>query len=75
MTFSVGQKNAYDISCSIFNSNRKCLQDFDVDALVKFVEETSTPTVTLFNKDPKHHPFVIKYFNSPNAKVAFLHYL
>ncbi|KAL6525074.1 Thioredoxin-like domain [Orobanche minor] len=44
-------------------------QEFDVDALVKFVEETSIPTVTLFNKDPKNHPFVIKFFNSPNAKV------
>ncbi|CAA0809954.1 Delta-aminolevulinic acid dehydratase 1-chloroplastic [Striga hermonthica] len=44
-------------------------QEFDVDALVKFVEETSIPTVTLFNKDPKNHPFVIKYFNSPNAKA------
>ncbi|KAL6512010.1 Thioredoxin-like domain [Orobanche gracilis] len=44
-------------------------QEFVVDALVKFVEETSIPTVTLFNKDPKNHPFVIKFFNSPNAKV------
>ncbi|KAK6132354.1 hypothetical protein DH2020_033914 [Rehmannia glutinosa] len=50
-------------------------QEFDVDALVKFVEETSTPTVTLFNKDPKHHPFVIKFFNSPNAKaMLFLNF-
>ncbi|CAA0827910.1 Protein disulfide isomerase-like 1-2 [Striga hermonthica] len=44
-------------------------QEFDVDALVKFVQETSIPTVTFFNKDPKNHPFVVKYFNSPNAKV------
>lgn len=50
-------------------------QDFNVDALVKFVEETSIPTVTLFNKDPKHHPFVIKFFNSPNAKaMLFLNF-
>ncbi|KAL8485638.1 hypothetical protein ACS0TY_027794 [Phlomoides rotata] len=50
-------------------------QEFDVDALVKFVEETSTPTVTLFSKDPKHHPFVIKYFNNPNAKaMLFLNF-
>ncbi|EYU22977.1 hypothetical protein ABFS82_03G097800 [Erythranthe guttata] len=50
-------------------------QDFDVDALVKFVEENSIPTVTLFNKDPKHHPFVIKFFNSPNAKaMLFLNF-
>ncbi|KAL6497253.1 Thioredoxin-like domain [Orobanche gracilis] len=44
-------------------------QEFDVDALVKFVEETSIPTVTLFNTDPKNHPFVIKFFNNPNSKV------
>ncbi|KAH6832790.1 PDI-like 1-1 [Perilla frutescens var. hirtella] len=50
-------------------------EEFDVDALVKFVEETSTPTVTLFNKDPKHHPFVIKYFNSPSVKaMLFLNF-
>ncbi|KAG8378255.1 hypothetical protein BUALT_Bualt08G0118600 [Buddleja alternifolia] len=50
-------------------------QEFDVDALVKFVEETSIPTITLFNKDPKHHPFVIKFFNSPNAKaMLFLNF-
>ncbi|KAL0360251.1 UNVERIFIED_CONTAM: protein disulfide-isomerase [Sesamum radiatum] len=46
-------------------------QEFDVDALVKFVEEASTPIVTLFNKDPRHHPFVIKYFGSPDAKGHF----
>ncbi|KAK4481304.1 hypothetical protein RD792_012189 [Penstemon davidsonii] len=44
-------------------------KEFEVDTLVKFVEETSIPTVTLFNKDPKHHPFVIKFFNSQNAKA------
>ncbi|GER37736.1 protein disulfide-isomerase [Striga asiatica] len=50
-------------------------QEFDVDALVKFVEETSIPTVTFFNKDPKNHPFVIKYFNSANAKaMLFLNF-
>lgn len=47
-------------------------QDFHVDALEKFVEEASVPTVTLFNKDPTNHPFVIKFFNSPNAKVRNL---
>ncbi|KAL1543823.1 Thioredoxin-like domain [Salvia divinorum] len=50
-------------------------EEFDVDALVKFVEETSIPTVTLFNKDPKSHPFVIKYFNVHNAKaMLFLNF-
>ncbi|KAL3840021.1 hypothetical protein ACJIZ3_024612 [Penstemon smallii] len=50
-------------------------QEFEVDTLVKFVEETSIPTVTLFNKDPKHHPFVIKFFNSQDAKaMLFLNF-
>uniref|UniRef100_A0A2N9GX93 Thioredoxin domain-containing protein n=1 Tax=Fagus sylvatica TaxID=28930 RepID=A0A2N9GX93_FAGSY len=44
-------------------------QDFHVDALEKFVEEASTPIVTLFNKDPSNHPFVMKFFNNPKAKV------
>ncbi|KAK9096079.1 hypothetical protein Sjap_021576 [Stephania japonica] len=50
-------------------------QDFHVDALEKFVEEASVPTVTIFNKDPNNHPFVIKFFNSPNAKaMLFLNF-
>jgi protein disulfide-isomerase A1 len=40
-----------------------------VDALEKFVEESSVPTVTFFNSDPNNHPYVIKFFNSKNAKV------
>jgi len=44
-------------------------QDFDVDALEKFVEEAGIPIVTHFNNDPSNHPFVIKFFNSPNAKA------
>ncbi|XP_062099280.1 protein disulfide-isomerase [Humulus lupulus] len=50
-------------------------KDFNVDALEKFVEETSVPVVTEFNKDPNNHPFVIKFFNSPNAKaMLFLNF-
>ncbi|THG08331.1 hypothetical protein TEA_011094 [Camellia sinensis var. sinensis] len=50
-------------------------KDFDTDALEEFVEEASTPVVTLFNKDPSNHPFVIKFFNSPNAKaMLFLNF-
>ena len=41
-----------------------------MDALEKFVEEASTPIVTLFNKDPSNHPFVMKFFNNPKAKVT-----
>ncbi|KAL2892948.1 Protein disulfide-isomerase [Bienertia sinuspersici] len=44
-------------------------QDFDVAAMEKFVEESSIPTVTIFSKDPANHPYVIKFFNSPNAKA------
>ncbi|XP_068641878.1 protein disulfide-isomerase-like [Aristolochia californica] len=43
--------------------------DFYVDALEKFVEEATIPIVTLFNKDPTNHPFVIKLFNNPLAKA------
>lgn len=50
-------------------------QNFHVDALEKFIEEASMPIVTLFNKDPGNHPFVIKFFNSPNAKaMLFLNF-
>ncbi|KAB1221079.1 Protein disulfide-isomerase [Morella rubra] len=50
-------------------------QDFHVDALEKFVEESSVPTVTIFNNDPSNHPFVIKFFNNPNAKaMLFLNF-
>lgn len=44
-------------------------QDFDVDNLEKFIKESSIPIVTLFSKDPAHHPYVIKFFESPNAKA------
>lgn len=40
-----------------------------MDALAKLVEEATIPTVTVFNKDPNNHPFVVKFFNSPNAKA------
>ena len=42
-----------------------------MEALEKFVEESSIPIVTLFNSDPSNHPFVIKFYNSPNAKVNY----
>lgn len=44
-------------------------KDFDVDVMQKFVEKASLPTVTIFNKEPSNHPFVIKFFNNPNAKA------
>ncbi|XVF64543.1 hypothetical protein PTKIN_Ptkin09bG0177100 [Pterospermum kingtungense] len=44
-------------------------KDFNVEALEKFVEESSIPLVTLFSSDPSTHPFVIKFYNSPNEKA------
>ncbi|TKY74257.1 disulfide-isomerase protein [Spatholobus suberectus] len=44
-------------------------QDFHVEALEKFVEESSVPVVTVFNNDLSNYPFVVKYFSSPNTKV------
>lgn len=43
-----------------------------MDALENFVQESSVPTVTIFNNDPSNHPFVIKFFNNKNAKVMFI---
>ncbi|KAE8723681.1 Protein disulfide-isomerase [Hibiscus syriacus] len=45
------------------------LKDFNVEALEKFVEESSIPLVTVFNSDPSNHPFVIKFYNNPHDKA------
>ncbi|XP_009351078.2 protein disulfide-isomerase [Pyrus x bretschneideri] len=51
------------------------IEDFHVDALEKFVEDASVPLVTEFNNDQTNHPFVIKFFNSPNEKaMLFLNF-
>ncbi|VVA92097.1 unnamed protein product [Arabis nemorensis] len=44
-------------------------KDFDGEALEKFVKESSIPLVTVFDKDPNNHAYVIKFFDSPNTKV------
>ncbi|EXB60097.1 Protein disulfide-isomerase [Morus notabilis] len=44
-------------------------KDFDVAASEKFVEDASVPIVTVFDNDRSNHPFVIKFFNSQNAKA------
>nr|AFK34272.1 unknown [Medicago truncatula] len=44
-------------------------KDFNVEALEKFIEESSIPIVTVFNNEPSNHPFVVKFFNTPNAKA------
>ncbi|KAJ9541728.1 hypothetical protein OSB04_028234 [Centaurea solstitialis] len=43
---------------------------FEVDdALEKFIEEVSTPLVTLFDQSPDNQPFLNKYFQSPDEKA------
>ncbi|CDP10927.1 unnamed protein product [Coffea canephora] len=50
-------------------------QEFNVDDLVKLIEESSVPLVTLFNNDPNNHPFVIKFFNTEHDKaMLFLNF-
>ncbi|KAJ0973168.1 hypothetical protein J5N97_021127 [Dioscorea zingiberensis] len=50
-------------------------QDFNVDALENFIEASSVPSVTIFNKDPSNHLYVTKFFNSPHAKaMLFLNF-
>ncbi|WOH07093.1 hypothetical protein DCAR_0626522 [Daucus carota subsp. sativus] len=50
-------------------------QDFHVDAMEKFIAESGVPTVTLFNQDPSNHPFLVKFFDSPDAKaMLFLNF-
>ncbi|RDY09034.1 Protein disulfide-isomerase, partial [Mucuna pruriens] len=50
-------------------------QDFHVEALEKFVEESGVPVVTVFNNDPSNHPFVAKFFDNPQVKaMMFLNF-
>ncbi|KAI7743539.1 hypothetical protein M8C21_000738 [Ambrosia artemisiifolia] len=44
-------------------------QTFDVDALEKFIVDSSIPLVTLFDQSPANQPFLVKYFESPDAKA------
>lgn len=47
------------------------MQDFNEDSLEKFIQDASVPLITIYNSDPNNHPFVMKFFNSPVAKVRF----
>ncbi|KAK6923715.1 hypothetical protein RJ641_009915 [Dillenia turbinata] len=50
-------------------------QNFDIDAAQKFIEESSVPLVTVFDKDPVNQPYLNKFFNTPNAKaMLFLNF-
>lgn len=45
------------------------LQDFDVTALLKFIDASSTPRVVTFDKNPDNHPHLLKFFQSEASKV------
>ncbi|KAK6786019.1 hypothetical protein RDI58_014544 [Solanum bulbocastanum] len=47
-------------------------EDFQVDAMEKFISESSIPIVTIFDNDPNNHPYVNKFFEGTNAKVLDL---
>lgn len=47
-------------------------QEFNVEGMEKFIEEASTPLVTLFDQSPEYAVFLTKYFESAEAKVMFL---
>ncbi|KAK7275626.1 hypothetical protein RIF29_16746 [Crotalaria pallida] len=44
-------------------------KDFNVEALEKFVEESSAPLVTVLDNDPSNQPFLVKFFDSPHTKA------
>ncbi|GJN40491.1 hypothetical protein PR202_gb29712 [Eleusine coracana subsp. coracana] len=50
-------------------------KDFDVAALEKFIDASSTPRVVTFDKNPDNHPHLLKYFQSSAAKaMLFLNF-
>ncbi|XP_010912581.1 protein disulfide-isomerase [Elaeis guineensis] len=50
-------------------------QDFRVDALEDFVKTASVPKVTIFDKDPRKRPFLMKFFEVPDTKaMLFLNF-
>lgn len=44
-------------------------QDFNVDALEKFIEASTVPTVTVWNNDPSNHPYINKFFEGAGSKA------
>jgi hypothetical protein len=45
-------------------------QDFDKDAIKKFIEVSGFPTVLLFDADPTNHKYLERYYTTPSAKVS-----
>ncbi|KAM3309248.1 protein disulfide-isomerase [Capsicum chacoense] len=52
-----------------FDEHFADFEDFQVDAMEKFITEASIPVLTIFDKDPNNHPYVNKFFDSTNAKT------
>lgn len=44
-------------------------QDFKVEAMEKFIEESTIPILTVWNSDPSNHPYVNNFFEGSNDKV------
>ncbi|KAI3462416.1 hypothetical protein Pfo_019079 [Paulownia fortunei] len=44
-------------------------QNFQVDAMEKFIEEATIPIVTVWDNDPRNHPYINKFFDSANDKA------
>lgn len=50
-------------------------KDFDVAALEKFIDASSTPRVVTFDKNPDNHPYLLKFFQSSATKaMLFLNF-
>ncbi|KAG2556379.1 hypothetical protein PVAP13_8NG077800 [Panicum virgatum] len=44
-------------------------KDFDIAALEKFIDASSTPRVVTFDKNPDNHPYLLKFFQSSAPKA------
>lgn len=44
-------------------------EDFDVDAMEKFIKDSTIPIVTVWNSDPSNHAYVNKFFEGPGSKA------
>lgn len=49
--------------------NAKILQNFEVEAVAKFIENGSVPNVVIFDDEDTSQPHIIKFFNSDLTKV------
>ncbi|KAL7141911.1 hypothetical protein ABFS83_08G086500 [Erythranthe nasuta] len=44
-------------------------EEFNVEALEKFIEVSTVPVLTVWNSDPANHPYVNKFFEGPGDKA------